>query len=342
EPQPAAAEPPEDASPHTATAQDTGVVQEPHIPRRRMAGWEPLVEANTAGPTPAAPAPAAAASHQAASAEPEAAAVATEPVAATPAPAPVQPASAGALQDPSIPRRRMAGWQPLAVAHDTPTAVPEPAVATQAPQAAEPQPAATAEPQTAIPETPASETPAPAAPVPVTDDIPRRRMAGWTPLAVGHPGTAVPADVDEPVIPPTEEPTPVAPPPAAEPAEAKPAAAKPAPKRMGTPATTPAPKRMGTPAEPAADQPVTTPEVVTPAAATPAPQAEKTKPKQMSKVSKVLITLGIVAVVAAGLVLLAQWMRTLDPVANFIGTYDGTPTHPQGVLAGIPGWVGWQ
>lgn len=99
---------------------------------------------------------------------------------------------------------------------------------------------------------------------------------------------------------------------------------------------------MGTPAAPAAEQPVTTPDVVTPAAATPAPQAEKTKPKQRSQVSKVLITLGIVAVVAAGLVLLAQWVRTLDPVANFIGTYDGTPTHPQGVVAGIPGWVGWQ
>lgn len=350
EPAPAA-EQPEAAVQHTATAHDTGVVQEParqdgpvqdpHIPRRRMAGWEPLAVANTAGPAPATPAPAAAVSHQAASAEPEAAAVAPEPVAATPASAPVQPASAGPLQDPSIPRRRMAGWQPLAVAHDAPTAVSELAEATQAPQAAEPLPAATAEPQTAIPETPASETPAPAAPVPVTDDVPRRRMAEWTPLAVGHPGTAVPADVDEPVIPPVEEPAPVAPP-AVEPAEAKPAVAKPAPKRMGTPAATSAPKRMGSPAAPATDQPVTTPEVVTSAAATPAPQAEKTKPKQMSKVGKVLITLGIVAVVAAGLVLLAQWIRTLDPVANFIGTYEGTPTHPQGVVAGIPGWVGWQ
>ncbi|MDN6457093.1 MAG: cytochrome b/b6 domain-containing protein, partial [Yaniella sp.] len=31
-----------------------------------------------------------------------------------------------------------------------------------------------------------------------------------------------------------------------------------------------------------------------------------------------------------------------DPVAEFIATYDGTPTHPDGVVAGIPGWVGWQ
>ena len=57
---------------------------------------------------------------------------------------------------------------------------------------------------------------------------------------------------------------------------------------------------------------------------------------------KALLTLLGVAVVAAGMVLLAQWVRTLDPVAEFIATYDGTPTHPDGVVAGIPGWVGWQ
>lgn len=55
-----------------------------------------------------------------------------------------------------------------------------------------------------------------------------------------------------------------------------------------------------------------------------------------------LIGLGVVALVAAGLVILAQWLRTLEPVAAFIKTYDGTPTHPDGVEAGIPGWVGWQ
>ena len=62
----------------------------------------------------------------------------------------------------------------------------------------------------------------------------------------------------------------------------------------------------------------------------------------MSKVTKVILTLLGVAVVAAGLVLVAQWVRGLDPVAEFIATYDGTPTHPAGIEPGIPGWVGWQ
>ncbi|HIW47585.1 MAG TPA: cytochrome b/b6 domain-containing protein [Candidatus Yaniella excrementigallinarum] len=54
------------------------------------------------------------------------------------------------------------------------------------------------------------------------------------------------------------------------------------------------------------------------------------------------ITLGIVVVAAVALVFIAQWLRSLDPVANFIATYDGTPTHPAGVEAGVPGWVGWK
>ena len=29
-------------------------------------------------------------------------------------------------------------------------------------------------------------------------------------------------------------------------------------------------------------------------------------------------------------------------MANFIATYNGTPTHPDGVEPGVPGWVGWQ
>ena len=86
------------------------------------------------------------------------------------------------------------------------------------------------------------------------------------------------------------------------------------------------------------------PEVVTPPAAKQpaATAAAKPEKKALSKPAKVVLSLLGVAVVAAGLVLVAQWVRTLDPVAEFIGTYDGTPTHPEGVEAGIPGWVGWQ
>lgn len=84
------------------------------------------------------------------------------------------------------------------------------------------------------------------------------------------------------------------------------------------------------------------PEVQKPAAAK-QPAASSPAPKrEMSKVAKVLISLGIVAIVAAGVVLLAQWLRTLDPVAEFVATYDGTPTHADGVEPGVPAWVGWQ
>src|SRR5699024_141655 len=61
-----------------------------------------------------------------------------------------------------------------------------------------------------------------------------------------------------------------------------------------------------------------------------------------SKFRKMFITLGIVVVAAVALVFIAQWLRNLDPVANFIATYNGTPTHPDGVEPGVPGWVGWQ
>src|SRR5699024_1122295 len=84
---------------------------------------------------------------------------------------------------------------------------------------------------------------------------------------------------------------------------------------------------------------VQTPE---PAAKTAEPAAAKPAKKELSKVTKVVLTLLGVAVVAAGLVFVAQWLRTLDPVAQFIATYDGTPTHPDGVEPGIPAWVGWQ
>ncbi len=87
------------------------------------------------------------------------------------------------------------------------------------------------------------------------------------------------------------------------------------------------------------------PDVVTPPPAE-QPAATKTVEKDVvkepSKFRKLFITLGIVVVAAVALVLVAQWLRSLDPVANFIATYNGTPTHPAGVEPGVPGWVGWQ
>ena len=311
------------------------------LSKRRMVGWQPLTVENTAALVPNASVETTAAKPEAAP-QPSAAsvvavsapsqptvaqsAVPAPSVAATePAAAPVQPAvSSGPIQDPSVPRRRMAGWQPLTVAHDAPVAAPAAAVA----------PETTAAPSAAPVEasTPAAAQAAPAAvvPAPVTEDLPRRRMDGWTPLQVGHPDTVAPVAVEQP--PPT---------PAADPTPAPVAETAPAPRRMGAPATAPTAA--------AAEPEVKTPDVVTPTPSTPAVKqsaaaaSDKPAPKKaLSKPAKIALTLLGVAVLAAVVVLVAQWVRTLDPVAEFIGTYDGTPTHPDGVVAGIPAWVGWQ
>ena len=297
----------------------SGSVQDPAVPRRRMEGWQPLSVANTAAPTTAAavaPNPVAEVP-QSTPAE----SVAQQPVATADTEQTVAPAqsaqSSGPIQDPEVPRRRMAGWKPLSVVHDAAQAAP---AATSEPVSAP----VVAEPETAVAAAPApAAASVQAAPAPVTEDLPRRRMQGWQPLAVGHPDSVAPAVA--------EEPAPVAEPPAAEATSAEPAK-----KRMGAPAAESAP---------ASEPEVKMPDVVTPPpAAKPAATktVEKDVVKEPSKLRKALLTLLGVAVVAAGIVLLAQWVRTLDPVAEFIATYDGTPTHPDGVVAGIPGWVGWQ
>lgn len=320
------ATPPQAAVPRAEPVQTNGVIQDEHIPRRRMAGWQPLTVANTAAPGAAA-APALTPTAQTfdpttpsapAVAETDVA-VSSETVAPVPAAAPTGP-----IQDPNVPRRRMAGWQPLTVAHDTAVT---PAAVSAAPADAIEQPAADA-----VREPTAPVAAAQAAPAPVTEDVPRRRMDGWQPLKVGHPATA-------PVVAEAPAPEPEAAPAAA--AVGEPVAEQPAPKRMGAPAAS-APKRMGEPAAAPAQPQVSMPEPVAPAAKTAEPAAAKSAKKELSKVTKVVLTLLGVAVVAAGLVLVAQWLRTLDPVAEFIATYEGTPTHPDGVEAGIPGWVGWQ
>lgn len=323
-------------APETPVATPSQPVQDSSVQRRRMTGWKPLTVANTAAPAAAVPAtaePAASLDDQPHSAPVEAEAVEDQPMAAEPA------ASSGPVQDPDIPRRRMAGWTPLK-APTTQDAQPAP-VAAAGPAA----PDKTAETAAAPTETAAAQSEEPSAaaaalpPPPATDDLPRRRMDGWQPLQVGHPNavaeqTSAAAPAPEPAAP---EPT-----------------AEPAPKRrMGAPAAETARSDTSTPETsvpqtseaPEEDPEVKTPDVVTPP---PAEQpaatetVEKDVAKEPSKVRKVLVTLGIVAVVAVVGVLLAQWLRTLDPVASFITTYDGTPTHPDAVQEGIPGWVGWQ
>lgn len=55
------------------------------------------------------------------------------------------------------------------------------------------------------------------------------------------------------------------------------------------------------------------------------------------------------ALIIAGLVLLglvvvlgARWLRTLEPIQEFIATYDGHSSQPDTAPAGFPAWMGWQ
>jgi thiosulfate reductase cytochrome b subunit len=56
------------------------------------------------------------------------------------------------------------------------------------------------------------------------------------------------------------------------------------------------------------------------------------------------ITLGAVGllVFAAVLVVAARWLRTLEPVQNFLITYPGESHLPENAPVGLPAWMGWQ
>jgi thiosulfate reductase cytochrome b subunit len=129
---------------------------------------------------------------------------------------------------------------------------------------------------------------------------------------------------------------------ATEPAtETEPAVAAPTGTRMGTPS------RMGAPAAPSAQSAATPP--VTPSlsapqgrAGTPGPAGAAT-PAQPARswVKPVVITASLV-VLAVVVVLGARWLRTLEPIQEFISSYDGHASQPDTAPAGIPGWLGWQ
>jgi thiosulfate reductase cytochrome b subunit len=42
------------------------------------------------------------------------------------------------------------------------------------------------------------------------------------------------------------------------------------------------------------------------------------------------------------IIFVAQWMRTLPEVSNFLSTYSGTTPLPEGAPVGLPAWLGWQ
>jgi thiosulfate reductase cytochrome b subunit len=69
-------------------------------------------------------------------------------------------------------------------------------------------------------------------------------------------------------------------------------------------------------------------------AATPgAPQRPWVKPA---------LIIGALVVVAVAVVLGARWLRILEPVQEFIVTYDGHASQPESAPVGMPWWLGWQ
>ena len=58
-------------------------------------------------------------------------------------------------------------------------------------------------------------------------------------------------------------------------------------------------------------------------------------------VKPLVIIFGLL-VVATLVVLLARWLRTLEPVEAFLATYSGHTDLPAAAPAGLPGWIGWQ
>lgn len=335
------------------------------MPKQRMAGYVPLKGA----PAETEPAPTPAQDTTTA---------APAPVVAPAVPvAPTAPASG---LTPLSARRRMAGYVPFAREAEwlggapAPAAGPTPPAAPAVPVAPEPIAAsasptrapAPAETEPVVPDVAAavaaSATGAPAAAgvgAPVESDLvplaERRRMAGYVPFAregewftelaaVGAP--TAPETVAQEVVAPesvTAEPAAAAParPVAVEPADAEPAVAAPvAAASAAEPAPT-APDTRSAPPASTAQPPRAAPGAATgtPARAAETDAAQSAAP---SRLRKALPAVAGVVVLALLAVLAGRWLRSLDPVADFIATYDGHPVLPEGTPEGMPWWMGWQ
>ncbi|WP_369022659.1 cytochrome b/b6 domain-containing protein [Micrococcus luteus] len=321
------------------------------MPKQRMAGYVPLKGA----PAETEPAPA----------------PAQDTTTAAPAPvvapaAPVAPTASASALTPLSARRRMAGYVPFAreaewlggapapAVGSTPAAAPEPIAASASPTRA-PAPAET---EPVVPDVAAAVAAAAAgAPAasgvgaPVESDLvplaERRRMAGYVPFAregewftelaaVGAPTApeTVAQEVDAP-----EQAT--AEPAAAEPADAEPAVAAPV---AAAPAAEPAPTAPDTRSAPPAS--TAQPPRAAPGAATGTParaaETDAAESAAPSRLRKALPAVAGVVVLALLAVLAGRWLRSLDPVADFIATYDGHPVLPEGTPEGMPWWMGWQ
>ncbi|MEZ7715828.1 cytochrome b/b6 domain-containing protein [Micrococcus luteus] len=320
------------------------------MPKQRMAGYVPLKGA------PAETEPAPAPAQDTTTAAPASAAAAV-PVAPTAPTSGLTPLSA---------RRRMAGYVPFAreaewlggapapAAGSIPAAAPARSVAPE-PIAASASPTrapAPAETERVVPDVAAAAAAATGAPAaagvgaPVESDLvplaERRRMAGYVPFAregewftelaaVGAP--TAPETVAEEIVAP--EPV-VAEPAAAAPAVAAASAAEPAPTAPDTRSAPPASAAQPPRAAPGAATGAAT---GTPARAAETDAAESAAP---SRLRKALPAVAGVVVLALLAVLAGRWLRSLDPVADFIATYDGHPVLPEGTPEGMPWWMGWQ
>ncbi|PLA45874.1 thiosulfate reductase [Micrococcus luteus] len=290
---------------------------------------------------------------------------------------PVAPSAPASGLTPLSARRRMAGYVPFAreaewlggapapAGGSTPAAAParpvapEPIAASASPTRA-PAPAET---ERVVPDVvaavAAAATGAPAgvgAPV-ESDLVPlaeRRRMAGYVPFAREGEWFTELAAVGAPTAPETVAQEAVAPEPVvaepadAEPAVAAPVAAAPAAAPAAEPAAEPAPTAPDTRSAPPASaaQPPRAAPGAAPGAATGTPaRAADTDVDQAappSRLRKALPAVAGVVVLALLAVLAARWLRSLDPVADFIATYDGHPVLPEGTPEGMPWWMGWQ
>ncbi|MCV7718359.1 cytochrome b/b6 domain-containing protein [Micrococcus luteus] len=324
------------------------------MPKQRMAGYVPLKGAP-------------------AETEPASAPVVAPAV-------PVAPTAPTSGLTPLSERRRMAGYVPFAreaewlggapapAAGSTPPAAPavpvapEPIAASASPTRA-PAPAET---EPVVPDVAAavaaSATGAPAAAgvgAPVESDLvplaERRRMAGYVPFAregewftelaaVGAP--TAPETVAQEVVAPesvTAEPAAAASarPVAVEPADAEPAVAAPvAAASAAEPAPT-APDTRSAPPASTAQPPRAAPGAATGTHAR-AAETDAAQSAAPSRLRKALPAVAGVVVLALLAVLAGRWLRSLDPVADFIATYDGHPVLPEGTPEGMPWWMGWQ
>ncbi|WP_142062353.1 cytochrome b/b6 domain-containing protein [Pseudarthrobacter sp. B4EP4b] len=70
--------------------------------------------------------------------------------------------------------------------------------------------------------------------------------------------------------------------------------------------------------------------------------SSKTPVKPGNKRVGLAVAISIAVVALAAVVLIAQWMRTLPAVQEFLVTYPGQVELPETAPVGLPAWLGWQ